>query len=108
MVRRVFIAVLCLSSWCLVVTIVLPLTLMMPCVGLQCVIVVYPVHVHFLLVFLLHIIAMVSPFQAVGNTNQSLSYSVFFLLFLGLKFGPIPLAKKYGFFPYFERKFPSK
>ena len=32
----------------------------------------------------------------------------FFLLFLGRKFGPIPLAKKYVFFPYFERKFPSK
>ena len=50
------------------VTIVLPLTLMMPSVGLQCVIVVYPVHIHFLLVFLSHVIAMVSPFQTVGNT----------------------------------------
>ena len=41
---------------------------LVPCVGLQCVIVVYPDHINFLLVFLSHIIAMVSPFQPVGNT----------------------------------------
>ena len=48
-----------LSSWCLVVTIVL-LILLVPCVGLQCVIVVYPDNTHFLLVFLSRVIAIVS------------------------------------------------
>ena len=69
MVSGVLIAVLCFSSWCLVVTIILLLTLMMPCVGLQCVIVVYLDHIHFLLVISSHVIAMVSPFQTVGNTK---------------------------------------
>ena len=49
-VRRVLITVLYLFSWCLVITIVL-LILIVPCVGLQCVIMVYPDHTHFLLVF---------------------------------------------------------
>ena len=49
--------------------IVLPLTLMMSCVGLQCEIVVFLDHIHFLLVFSSHVIAMVSPFHAVGNTK---------------------------------------
>ena len=53
------------------ITIILLLTLMMPCVGLQCVIVVYLYldHIHFLLVISSHVIAMVSPFQTVGNTK---------------------------------------
>ena len=42
---------------------------MMSCVGLQCEIVVFLDHIHFLLVFSSHVIAMVSPFQAVGNTK---------------------------------------
>ena len=50
-VRIVLVAMLCLSSWCLVNTIVL-LILMVPYVGLQCVTVVYPDHTYFLLVFL--------------------------------------------------------
>ena len=32
----------------------------------------------------------------------------FFLLFLGPKFGPLPLAKKYVFFPLFWKKIPLK
>ena len=36
-----------------------------------------------------------------------LSYSVFFLLFLGPKFGPIPLAKKYVFSPVLKENSPQ-
>ena len=44
--RRVMVVLLCLSSWCLVIVIVLWLFLVVPLYGLQCVIVVFPAHTH--------------------------------------------------------------
>ena len=46
--KRELVALLCLSSWLLVIVIVLWLFLMVPWVGLQCVIVVFPDHSHML------------------------------------------------------------
>ena len=44
--KRELVALLCLSSWCLVIVVLL--FLMMPRVCLQCVIVVFPDHTHLL------------------------------------------------------------
>ena len=44
--RRVLVVLLCLSSWCLVIVIVLWLFPAEPLYGLQCVIVVLPAHTH--------------------------------------------------------------
>ena len=44
--KRELVALLCLSSWCFVIVIVLWLFLTVPWVGLQCVIVVFPDHTH--------------------------------------------------------------
>ena len=38
---------------------------------------------------------------------KQLNVSVFFLLFFGPKFGPIPLAKKYVFFPILKENSPQ-
>ena len=46
--KRELVALLCLSSWCLVTVIVLWLFLKVPWVGLQCVSVVFPDHIYFL------------------------------------------------------------
>ena len=46
--KREPVALPCLSSWCLVIVIVLWLFLMVPWDGLQCVIVVFPDHIHLL------------------------------------------------------------
>ena len=44
--RRVLVVLLCLSSWCFVIVIVLWLFLAVPLYGLQCVIVIFPAHTH--------------------------------------------------------------
>ena len=44
--KRELVALLCLSSWCLVIVIVLWLFLPVPWVGLKCVIVAFPDHTH--------------------------------------------------------------
>ena len=46
--KRELVALLCLSSWYVVIVIVLWLFLMVPCFGLQYVILVFPDHAHFL------------------------------------------------------------
>ena len=48
MVNRELVTLLCLSSWCLVIVIVLWLFLTVPWVDLQCVIVVFSEHTHLL------------------------------------------------------------
>ena len=44
--KRELVAFLCLSSWCLVAVSALWLFLTLPWVGLQCVVVVFPIHTH--------------------------------------------------------------
>ena len=46
--KRELAALLCVSSWCIVVVIVLVLFIMVMWVGLLCVIVVFPDHTHLL------------------------------------------------------------
>ena len=50
--KKEMVALLCLPSWCLLTLIVLWPFLMVPCVGLQCVIVVFPDHTHLLVLIL--------------------------------------------------------
>ena len=47
--KRELVALLCLSSWCLMTVIVMWLVLMVPLIGLQCVTVVFPDYNHFFL-----------------------------------------------------------
>ena len=51
MVKRELVALFCLSSLCIVIIIIMWLFLLVPCIGLQCVIVVYPDHTHLLFCF---------------------------------------------------------
>ena len=48
--KEELIALLCLSSWCLMIVIIVWLFLTMSWIGLQCVIVVFPDHTHFLFI----------------------------------------------------------